>query len=228
MHDTVLQRPAYGGNIKATRDDWFGLALKTLKADGVDNVRVLPMSRVLGVSRASFYWYFASRQVLLDDLLRHWRETNTRHLIVAASRPADTITRGVLNIFENWIDEKLFDPQLDFAVRSWARRTPAVRRIVEDADKERVDAICNMYRGHGYAPQDAFVRARVLYFMQIGYYALGLHEPLDQRLSYVGGYLRSFTGREPIEAEVSTFLALAKRQGGSRKKRAPRKDDEQR
>ena len=225
MHDTVPQRSSSGGNVRATRDDWFGLALKTLKADGVDNVRVLPMSQVLGVPRASFYWYFESRQALLDDLLRHWRETNTRHVIVAATRPADTITRGVLNIFENWIDQDLFDPQLDFAIRSWAQREPAVRQIIEDADNERVDAIRNMYLAHGYEPQDAFVRARVLYFMQIGYYALGLHEPLDQRLSYVGAYLRSFTGREPIDAEVSTFLDFVKQRSKARKTRAPRKDE---
>jgi len=201
---------AVNGNVKATREDWITLALKTLISDGVDKVRVLTMARKLEVSRSSFYWYFTSRQDLLDHLLKHWRDTNTRFIVEHANRPSKSIIGGVINVFECWVDESLFDPQLDFAIRAWARNSRAIRRIIDEADNERIEAIRRMFARHGYTPEDAFVRARVLYFMQIGYYALDVDEPMNTRLSYVEAYLRSFTGQEPKKADLEEIAVFVK------------------
>jgi hypothetical protein len=62
-----------------------------------------------------------------------------------------------------------------------------------------------MYIRHGYAEEDAFIRARVLYYMQIGYYVLGVHESFDVRLSHLSAYLRSFTGQEPTAQDIQDF-----------------------
>ncbi len=204
-------KPAEGGNTKVTRTQWLDLALKTLIAEGVDGVRILPLAQHLGVSRSSFYWYFESRQDLLDQLLDHWRETNTRGLVERARRPAATIVRAVLNLFECWADERLFNPQLDFAIRSWARRSRSVRRSVDRADDERLSAIRDMYVRHGYDGEDAFIRARVLYYMQIGYYMLEVREPMAVRFSHLEAYLRSFTGRNPTADDIESFRAFLRR-----------------
>ena len=50
------------------------------------------------------------------------------------------------------------------------------------------------------------MRARVLYYMQIGYYALDLNEPIETRLNLTPHYLKAFTGLAPSEAEVGTAL----------------------
>lgn len=207
--DTQKGSPAPAGNVKATKDDWLKLALETLISDGVESVRILTLGQKLGVSRSSFYWYFESRQDLLDQLLEHWRNRNTRFIVERALRPAPSVTQGVLNIFECWVDEALFNPRLDFAIRAWARSSPAIHAIIEAADNERLDAIRTMFSRHCYAPDDALVRARVLYFMQIGYYSLEIMEPMASRLSLVPAYLRSFTGREPLAGEVEAFAAFA-------------------
>ncbi len=198
-------RPPLVGNVKATREDWLNLALEILVSDGVDSVRVLTLSRRLEVSRSSFYWYFKSRQDLLDQLLAFWREKNTKFIVERAGRAAANVIRGVMNVFECWVDESLFDPRLDFAVRAWAHLSERVRRIVDQADDERMAAIRDMFLRHGYDAEDAFVRARVLYYMQIGYYSLDLNEPMDNRLSHVAAYLRSFTGQEPTREDVADF-----------------------
>lgn len=203
--DTTIQRAGVNGNVKATREDWLKLALETLISDGVERVRVLTLGQKLDVSRSSFYWYFKSRQDLLDQLLDYWRQTNTRFIVERARRPSKTVVRGVMSIFECWVDEKLFDPQLDFAIRAWARRSPAIRRALDEADEERVGAIRDMFVRHGYDEEDAFIRARVLYFMQIGYYSLELNEPMSSRLPHVAAYLRSFTGQEPSIEDVEDF-----------------------
>ena len=61
------------GNVKVTKVDWVAMALDVLVSDGVERVKVLALAEQMGVSRSSFYWYFKSRQDLLDTLLLHWR-----------------------------------------------------------------------------------------------------------------------------------------------------------
>lgn len=205
----VEQSEAAPGNIKVTRGDWINVALRTLISDGIERVRILPLGEKLGVSRSSFYHYFESRQDLLGRLLEHWRDTNTKAIVERARRPAETIVRGVMNVFECWADERLFDPRFDFAVREWARRSAEVRKVIDQADDERLGAIRDMFLRHGYDEEDAFIRARVLYYMQIGYYMLDVKEPLEARLSHVAAYLRSFTGKEPTQADIADFSAFA-------------------
>ena len=67
------------GNIKVTRTDWLRVAMDVLVSDGVEQVKVLSLADRMAVSRSSFYWYFKSRQDLLDALLAEWQSTNTQN-----------------------------------------------------------------------------------------------------------------------------------------------------
>jgi AcrR family transcriptional regulator len=205
------QPPALVGNIKVTKADWIQLALKCLVHDGIDNVKVLPLSEKLGVSRSSFYWYFESRQDLLDELLAHWQATNTQAIIERAKRPSKTITQAVLSVFECWADEELFSPSLDFAVREWSRKSAAARSAINAADKNRTKSIMQMYIRHGYEEEDALIRARILYFMQIGFYVVELNEPLEARIGHVPSYLKAFTGVEPNPSEIEAFASFVRK-----------------
>ncbi|MDA4844774.1 TetR/AcrR family transcriptional regulator [Hoeflea poritis] len=200
---------------RTTREDWLDLAKDILVSEGVGSIKVLALAQRLGVSRSSFYWFFKSRRDLLDQLLHYWEHKNTASIVERAKRPSHSIVEAVFNLFECWVDEALFDPGLDFAVREWARRSPTVRELVDRADNERVAAITGMFANHGYEEPEAFVRARVIYFMQIGYYALGVREPLDVRLSYSEAYVRSFTGKDPTTTEMNRFRNLAKKLAAS-------------
>lgn len=200
---------------RSTREDWLALAIDTLIRDGIDRVKVQIMAKQLGVSRSSFYWFFKSSQDLHDQILDHWLTKNTGPIIQRALRPAQTITEAILNVFECWMDERLFDPQLDVAVRLWARRDAGVHAVVSGADEQRLDALTRMFARHGYADGDAQVRARVLYFTQIGHYTLGITEDTEERLSRTRDYLRAFSGVEPAEHELKRFGTLAYELGKS-------------
>lgn len=213
--DAVVRRSGLIGNTKVTREDWMKLALETLISEGVEAVRVLALGQKLNVSRSSFYWYFKSRQDLLDQLLDCWRNNNTRFILEQAGRPAASITEAVLNVFECWLDERLFNPRLDFAVRAWSRHSAKVHRIVNEEDDARVDAIRAMFLRHGYADTEAFVRARVLYFTQIGYYSLEIVEPVSNRLSLTPAYLFTHTGKQPRQGEVEAFAEKVRVRTGS-------------
>ena len=193
---------------RSTREDWLRLALDTLIRDGIDRVKIQIMAKQLNVSRSSFYWFFKSPQDLNDQMLDYWLTKNTGPIIQRALRAAQTITEAILNVFECWANEDLFDPRLDIAVRFWARRDPTVLAVVTSADQQRLEALTGMFTRHGYTPEEALVRARVLYFTQIGQYTLDLREDLALRLSRTRAYLQAFGAAEPTAKELARFEGL--------------------
>jgi len=196
---------------RTTRNDWLTLAIHTLIEEGIDQVKIQVMAKKLNVSRSSFYWFFGSLQDLHDQLLQNWLRKNTDPVVEHALRPAQNINRAILNVFQCWVDDRLFDPKLDIAVRIWARRDPSIRAVIDEADRRRVEALTAMYRRYGYDEENAFIRARVLYFMQIGHYTLDLDEALDVRVSHVPAYLLAFSGQEAEPEDVAAFDAFIAR-----------------
>lgn len=218
LHRDDPDREPLTGNVKVTREDWLNAALDVLISDGVERVKVLTLASRLGVSRSSFYWYFQSRRDLLDTLLRHWQDTNTAAIVGQAEAPAATITEAVCNVFRCVVDERLFNNPLDFAVRDWARRDAKVRRLLDSSDQRRLDALATMFARFGFAAEEAVIRARVLYFMQVGYDLADLGESTEQRLTLVPMYLYCFTGQHPLPEEIEAFTAYAL---SARQRRSP-------
>ena len=140
--------PASGPRV--SRDDWLNVARDILVSDGVAEVKVLTIGERLQVARSSFYWYFKNRKDLLDALLADWEGRNTAILVRHCELPSQTITEAVCHFFRCFVDPDLFDERLDFAVREWARRDGAVRRVIDRADDTRLAAAAAMFRRHGY------------------------------------------------------------------------------
>lgn len=205
----LLREDAPTSGLRVTREDWLNVARDILVSDGVAEVKVLTIGERLQVARSSFYWYFRSRKDLLDALLADWEATNTAILVRHCEMPAETITGAVCNFFRCFVDKAQFDQRLDFAVREWARRDGSVRRVIDRADDTRLAAVSAMFRRYGYSDYDADVRARILYFMQLGYHALDQNEPMRIRMSRLDGYLLGFTGQTPDAAEVEAFRSWA-------------------
>lgn len=197
------------GHVKVTREDWLNAARDVLVARGAGEVKILALSTRLGVSRSSFYWYFRSRADLLSALLDDWEARNTAPILRQCAADAPSITAALCNFFRCFVDDTIFDPYLDFAVREWARRAPEIRARIDAADNARLRAITAMYRAHAYPEDEADIRARILYFMQIGYHALEQRETMDLRMSRLPGFLEHFTGRRAAPAEIADFTAFA-------------------
>mgnify|MGYP001792791736 CR=1 FL=1 len=198
------------GNIKVTRQDWLDAALAALLSQGVEGVKIQLIGEKLDVSRSSFYWYFKSRQDLLDALLDHWQKTNTAALVAKAQAPARTITEAVGHVFRCAINPSLFDTRLDFAIRDWARRAPRVREVLHASEAERLQALTEMFARFDYPELEAVARARLLYYMQIGYDDAQLSAPMEARSRLVPSYLLGFTGRDPLPGEVEALIAYAR------------------
>lgn len=209
LHRDNPDRDPLGGNVKVTREDWLNLAKSALIQDGVEGVKVQVLGATLGVSRSSFYWYFKSRQDLLNALLDDWQGTNTAALVRMAEAPAATITEAVGNVFRCVINPELFDTRLDFAIRDWSRRSSNVRSALQRSDQMRLAALQEMFQKFDYPELEAIARARILYYMQIGYDDAQLNEPMDVRSKLLDAYLIGFTGKAPTDDEVAALKRYA-------------------
>lgn len=191
-----------------TREGWIEAGVRALVEGGIANVKIQTLARRLSVSRSSFYWFFSDLESLHRALLDHWLRKNTDPIIEHAERSAPSVTAAVCGIFECWVDPQLFDPRLDAAVRAWAQVDPDIRAAVDHADDQRVDALARMFQRYGYPEVESFIRARILYFTQIGHFTLGMRDDIETRLRLLGSYLFGFTGCLPTAQEIDAFEAF--------------------
>jgi hypothetical protein len=127
-------------------------------------------------------------------LLTDWRVRNTAPFVAAGAnrrRPADERFRNIVDI---WLDESEYDPSYDAAVRDWARTSPRIAAVVRRVDRQRIDVLAQIFLDLGYDPQKAEIRARITYFHQVGYYALGLKESIRVRRRRAPIYTRVLLG----------------------------------
>jgi hypothetical protein len=81
-------------------------------------------------------------------------------------------------------------------VRDWARTSSKVLDAVHAVDDRRIGFIEQVFRDLGYAGKEAHVRARVTYYHQVGYYALGVREPRKKRLELLPYYTKILTQQD--------------------------------
>ena len=213
LHRDDPDREPLLGHVKVTREDWLAMARDTLVNEGVEKVKILTLADRMDVSRSSFYWYFKNRDDLLNALLDEWEMRNTARIVEHCRLPSVSITQALCNFFLCFIDPDKFDTGLDFAIREWARRNETLRKRVDIADAARIEAATEMYLNHGYNARDADARARILYFMQLGYHALDVRETIDVRMSRVGPYLEGFTGRPAEPEHLQAFIEQVRKTG---------------
>jgi AcrR family transcriptional regulator len=192
---------------RGSRDVWLSAAKQALLETGLDAVKIQPLATALNLSRTSFYWFFKDRNALLDALLDDWEAKNTGAFVDACSAYAETIAEAILNLIVVFQDDALFEPRLDFAVRSWAHQSEVVAARVNAADAKRLEAIRGMFARFGFNADDADVRARAVYLTQIGYIAMQVRETRAVRMARVPGYVKTFCGSAPTPSELARFHA---------------------
>jgi AcrR family transcriptional regulator len=190
---------------RGSRELWLDAAKQALVESGVDAVKIQPLATRLNIARTSFYWFFKDRGALLDALLQEWEDKNTGAFVAACAAYAETISEAVLNLIVVFQDTRLFEPQLDFAVRGWAHQSELVAARINAADETRLDAIRSMFARFGFSTEDADVRARTVYLTQIGYISMQVQETPAIRMARVPAYVATFCGQRPTLRELARF-----------------------
>jgi len=192
---------------RGSQEGWLEAAYDSLLESGIDSVKILPLAKKLNLSRTSFYWFFKDREELLDGLVSRWREKNTGSIVKQSEAYAETLAEAMLNVFDCWLDSRLFDSKFEFAVRSWALQSEDILQEVQEADRTRIDALASMFKRFGYPEIGADVRARTTYLVQIGYISMQSNESISVRMKRIPEYIAIYTGETPQQRELDRFFA---------------------
>jgi len=205
--EDAMEQMANESGWRGSSDVWLAAAYDALLESGVDAVKILPLAKRLNLSRTSFYWFFKDREELLSALVSRWRDKNTGSLIKLSEAYAESISEAMLNVFDCWYDSKLFDSQLEFAIRSWALQSSDILVEVQKADQQRLAALSRMFMRFGRSEVTADVRARTVYLVQIGYISMQAKEDINFRMTRVSEYVEIFVGEAPEQRELNRFFA---------------------
>ena len=184
------------------REDWLVAARNALITIGKDGVKVERLAKKLNVTRGGFYWHFRGRDDLLDSLLKSWeRETNVLFEQALQGDHADGMSEFCA-VIRSWVNEDVYNPAYDSAVRDWARVSKRAEKAVKRVDRKRIAIIKRIFSDMGYSEDESFIRARITYFHQVGYYTLGVGETKRQRRELVPLYIYVLTGHSVTYEDV--------------------------
>jgi len=143
-----------------TKQDWLQAALTVLNESGVDKVKVLPLSKRLGVTRGSFYWHFEDRDELLDDMLRYWEVELTDSVIKHAKEVNGSPRRRLEDVLTNVL---LNQPYLyDTAIAAWSMFDERAEKAYERVLRKRIKFVSSLLREAGVDRVTAEFRTRML------------------------------------------------------------------
>ena len=153
---------------RTPRHVWIDAGLEALATGGPDAVRVDVLAQGLGVTRGGFYWHFADRQGLLNEMLDTWERQCTDDVLERVERSGgDAPTRA------RRARALTFAPPLlsiDLAVRDWARRDPAVADRLRRVDNRRMDYLRTMFASVSDDENDVEARCLLAFSMAIGHH----------------------------------------------------------
>lgn len=202
-----MEQAVNGSGWRGSPEVWLQAASEALLESGVDAVKIMPLARRLGLSRTSFYWFFEDREALLSALVARWRDKNTSSIVKQSEAYAESLAEAMLNVFDCWLDNELFDSRFEFAIRSWGLQSGDVLAEVQTADRTRIEALTRMFIRFGVSEITADVRARTTYLIQIGYITMQSRESLAERMKRIPEYITIFTGQAPQQRELDRFFA---------------------
>jgi len=187
-----------GRTPKITAATWIDTARRSLIDEGIAGVKIDRLASRLGVTRGGFYHNFKDRDEFLDRLLDHWKQT-CRFLPdqPPGTKPADGLA-WLEEVVRRLIESDGYDYHFDLSVREWARADKRAAWAVERADKERLTTLQRCFEALGYDQAKAAIRARVFYYHQIGYYAIGVRQSIAERRQNAVHYIEILCGEEAL------------------------------
>ena len=197
VRQTANSGSSSGSKERLSKADWVSAAKDALIQAGVTAVKIDRLANTLKVTRGSFYWHFASRQALLAELLKSWETETVECFQEVLDRGIESGMDEFLALASLWLGDGPYDPAYDSAIRDWAGTSSEVAESVRRVDRQRIDIIRQIFVDMGFEDEEAFLRARLAYFAQVGYFTLGLDESKEERLTRVPFNIKVLTTRLP-------------------------------
>ncbi|HEY4094560.1 MAG TPA: TetR/AcrR family transcriptional regulator [Baekduia sp.] len=174
---------------RTPRGAWIDAGLRALAAGGPDAVRIEPLAQTLGVTRGGFYWHFADRGALLDEMLDAWEQQSLVTVIERVDGDggdARTRLRRLFGLATAAGDVLL---RTDLAVRDWSRRDPLVAERLRRVDNRRMSYMRDLFIAFSRDEDDAEGRALVAFSLWIGSHFIAADHGTRSRREVAGRVL---------------------------------------
>lgn len=137
--------------------------------EGIGGVKILKLCRILGVTKGSFYWHFADLGAFLESLADRWREG--RWIAYPGFNLLGQPEELMFDAMKLFVDPHISG--IDRSMREWARTDSRARAAIEESDTRLFDLLVTCFRGIGFEPVEADLRAKILFYSGVGFSAAG-------------------------------------------------------
>jgi AcrR family transcriptional regulator len=151
---------------RTPRSTWIDAGLRALAAGGPDAVRIEPLAQALGVTRGGFYWHFADRRALLDEMLDTWERRSIDEVLERVEAEGGDAREKVRRAGTLTFSRDLLP--IDLAVRDWARRDAAVAKRLRRVDNRRIAYLRALIGTFCADPDDVEARSLLAFSLAIG------------------------------------------------------------
>jgi AcrR family transcriptional regulator len=152
---------------RTPRSRWIEEGLRALAAGGPDAVRIEPLAQSLGVTKGGFYWHFADRRALLEEMLDTWERESIDEVIARIEAEGGDARASLRRLFGlAGAGDALLTT--DLAVRDWSRRDPAVAERLRRVDNRRMDYLRSLFGAFCADADDVEVRSMIAFSLWIG------------------------------------------------------------
>lgn len=167
---------------RTPRSRWIDAGLRALAAGGPDAVRVESLAQKLGVTKGGFYWHFADRQALLEEMLDTWERKVVDEAINRVEGETGDARAKLRRLFV--LAASLGQlAKVELAIRDWARRDKAVAGHLRRVDNRRMDYMRSLYGAFCQSEDDVEVRCLLTASLFTGSHLIaadnGPREPAD-------------------------------------------------
>jgi AcrR family transcriptional regulator len=153
------------------RNAWLRKALAVLLSHGIAQLKIEVLARKLKLTKGGFYWHFKNREDLLRSMVDWWRDNQLQFIsrLDRTLKDPAAVIKAVI-AFTLHTD----DSNHDIAMREFARFNKYAARAVVEVDERRIAFLAELFRAASFSDAEAVLRARALYFYQIGEYTTSL------------------------------------------------------
>jgi AcrR family transcriptional regulator len=176
---------------------WVAEATRVLATAGPDAVRVEAIASRLGVTKGGFYWHFADRGALLEQVLDQWERTLVDDIITQVDSDATEPKARLRRLFElaNQFAKTEHGPALELTIRDWARRDRAVAKRLRRVDNRRMAYLRTLFRQLGLSDDEAEARSLLAFALFVGNQLIAAGHDGRTRRDVVGHALDSLLAR---------------------------------
>jgi AcrR family transcriptional regulator len=152
---------------RTPRSRWVEEGLRALAAGGPEAVRVESLARALGVTKGGFYWHFADRPALLEEMLDTWERLVVDEVIDRVeSQGGDA--RDKLWHLSTIATSNQDLTKIELAVREWGRCDKTVAKRLRRIDNRRMDYMRSLFGAFCSEEDEVEARCMLAFSLVIG------------------------------------------------------------